>query len=493
VLGRHSATSFHGFAEVVSFFLPPPLCQRYARLITDIGSLPGATLDDAFGLFVCQLWTTEPAIIATAAHWFGVPPEDVAKSRDHVLDDWNTWESVWDIDAHAQLIDSQDVTTPTPPALDANFTRMARQCRYAVWVPAFPDGSAYLTEIAARHTRGGDRRVPRYATALARQVIERLEELWLNASIAQDVGDLLRAFYRRHVPGRTRVNALAEEALGELEDALRDASSGDGEALWSRRFPDWVRSTALRVLLARSQPAEGVESPLAILDRLRPHLVDVVASVGLAMVDPADLGTGAARRSAGTSVRERKAKHAAATATKRIERRLFLPAGLKPVASYGDQTLTTAARHGRLAAAHFLRRWYTTDRAVADYLPKQEPRGIVKHGFRAVATLSPYGYFVAMNRFRHLLVRERNRVFIPEELWWRLKEGLDRPVSGPDILLRFATSHHDYHRLLTAAKAGRLEGVHDPHRRAWVTTREQVEAYRSIDRLMPRHGRDLLG
>src|SRR5258708_1811144 len=82
VLGRHSATSFHGFAEVVSFFLPPPLYQRYARIISDIGALPGATLDDAFGLFVCQLWTTEPAFIATGAHWFGVPPEDVARSRD---------------------------------------------------------------------------------------------------------------------------------------------------------------------------------------------------------------------------------------------------------------------------------------------------------------------------------------------------------------------------------------------------------------------------
>jgi hypothetical protein len=45
-----------------------------------------------------------------------------------------------------------------------------------------------------------------------------------------------------------------------------------------------------------------------------------------------------------------------------------------------------------------------------------------------------------MNRFGHLLVLEKNRVFIDEEFWWRIKENLDRLVRGPEILLRFATS-----------------------------------------------------
>lgn len=139
----------------------------------------------------------------------------------------------------------------------------------------------------------------------------------------------------------------------------------------------------------------------------------------------------------------------------------------------------TAARHGRLAAVRFLDRWYTADRAVKDYLPKQEPRAITKHGFRAAATLSPYAYFVAMNQYKHLLVREHNRVFIHEELWWRLKQDLDRPIVGPEVLLRFATTQYDYRQLISAAKTGHLEASYDRHRRAWLTTREAVEAYRS--------------
>ncbi len=53
---------------------------------------------------------------------------------------------------------------------------------------------------------------------------------------------------------------------------------------------------------------------------------------------------------------------------------------------------------------------------------------------------APYACFAVMNRFGHLLVLEKNRVFIDEEFWWRIKENLDRPVRGPEILLRFATS-----------------------------------------------------
>jgi len=46
-----------------------------------------------------------------------------------------------------------------------------------------------------------------------------------------------------------------------------------------------------------------------------------------------------------------------------------------------------------------------------------------------------------MNRFGHLLVPEKNRVFIADELWWRIKEDLDRTVRGPDVLLRFASAN----------------------------------------------------
>src|SRR5260370_335058 len=197
-------------------------------------------------------------------------------------------------------------------------------------------------------------------TALVRQIHERLEELWLKASIAQDVQDVLRVFFRRHIRSWTQANALAEEALAAVEHELRGASSGAGTALWSRRFPEWVRSIALRVLLARRQHVDGVESPTVILDRRRPHLVDVGAAITGATLDPPDLGTCAAQRTAGAGAGERKAKRAAAAARRRIERRLFLPAGLKPVASYGQQTLTGAARHGRLAAVRFLGRWYMT-------------------------------------------------------------------------------------------------------------------------------------
>jgi hypothetical protein len=483
VLRRHSATSPSDFAEVVSFFLPSRLYQRYARIISDIASLPGATLDDTFGLFVCQLWTMDPVLIGDAARWFGVREEDVARCRDRALEQWDAWEGVWDTDAHSQLIDTQEQVTPNPRAPVSNFTRMARQCRYDIWVPAFPDGSGYVAAITAPHNVGAAHDVPRQTTALVGRIVERLEDLRLNELIAQNVRGTLAAFYRQHVPGRTSVNALTDEALVALEDALRDGSNGDEGGIWSRPFTEWVRSIALRVMLARGQTGEGVESPQAILDRLRPHLLDVVVSGSVADIDLAVGRKGAIGTSAGAAIRNRKARRALANAVRRIERRLFLPAGLKPVASYGDQTLTTAARHDRLAAVRFLGRWYTTDSAVGDYLPKQEPRWVVKRGFRAIAALSPYAYSVAMNRFRHLLVRERNRVFIQEELWWRLKEDLDQPVRGPEVLLRFATSQYDYQRLLAAAKTGRLEALRDPQRRAWVTTREHVEAYRSGDRL----------
>jgi hypothetical protein len=447
------------FADIVSYFVPPPLYERYARMISDIGRLPGVTLDDALGLFVCQLWTTKAALVGDAARWFGVRQEDVANCRDRVLDYWDVWESLWDVDAYSQLIDGPSVAAPTPPARAANFTRMARQCRYTVWVPAFPNGNAYVATLFARRRLTNADRLPQYATVLACQISKLLEELQLNALIGQGVRDLLTVFYRRHIRGRVRVHALAEETLAAVEEALRAGSTGGEGGLWLRPFPEWVRSIALRVMLAKSRA--GGESPRAILDRLRPHLEDVVDSATLAVVDlVSDATSATTMRSA--SVGDRRVNRAVAIARRRIERRVFLPAGLKPVASYAEQTLTTAARHGRLAAVRFLHRWYTTDWAVGNYLPKQEPRSVMKHGFRAIVTLSPYAYFVALNRFEHLLVREQNRVFIDEELWWHINEDLDldRPVIGQDLLLRFAMSQYDYRRLLAAAKTGRLEAVY---------------------------------
>ena len=481
VTDRNSAPPPGDFAELVSFFLPPPLYLRYSKIINDISSVPGIALDDALGLFVCQLWTIDRDSIVHAARWFGVPSEDIRRCRDRVLDDWDAWENVWDVDAHVQLIGNRAEGTSSEHECADNFSRLVRQCRYSVWLPAFPNGSAYMAALLARCGTGDHSGVPRHTTALARQIIERLDELRLNALIAKDLRDKLRAFYRQHVPGRTRVNALADEALATLEEALQEGSLAD-QGLRSRPFLDWVRGRALQMLLARTQRGDGTESPQAILDRLRPHLAEFAKSSALQTVDPADLSSTASDARGRTPVGDRRSRRAVARATRRIERRLFLPAGLKPVFSYADQTLATAARHGRLAAVRFLSRWYTTDGAVSHYLPKQEPRAVMKRGFRAAATLSPYAYFVAINRFRHLLVRENNRVFIQEELWWRLKQDLDRPASDPDVLLRFATSQYDYRRLLTASKTGRLEAIHDPHRRAWMTTREQVEAYRSIDR-----------
>jgi hypothetical protein len=92
-----------------------------------------------------------------------------------------------------------------------------------------------------------------------------------------------------------------------------------------------------------------------------------------------------------------------------------------------------------------------------------------------------YACFAVMNQA--LLVREKNRVFIDDELWLRIKEDLDRTVRGPDILLRFAISQSAYRRLGEAARFGRLEALYDPHRRTWVTTREAVEVHASNDRL----------
>jgi len=50
-----------------------------------------------------------------------------------------------------------------------------------------------------------------------------------------------------------------------------------------------------------------------------------------------------------------------------------------------------------------------------------------------------YACFAVMNQA--LLVREKNRVFIDDELWLRIKEDLDRTVRGPDVLLRFASAN----------------------------------------------------
>ncbi len=91
-----------------------------------------------------------------------------------------------------------------------------------------------------------------------------------------------------------------------------------------------------------------------------------------------------------------------------------------------------------------------------------------------------------MNRFGYLLVLEKNRVFIDEEFWWRVKEDLDRPVSGREILLRFATSQYAYWRLLEAAKLVawrhstiRIGGRGSRRARRWKPT-TQVTAWRPI-------------
>ena len=117
---------------------------------------------------------------------------------------------------------------------------------------------------------------------------------------------------------------------------------------------------------------------------------------------------------------------------------------------------------------------------LSDYLLKQ-------HHIRREAEVprcfprAVYACFAAMNQA--LLVREKNRVVIDDELWLRIKEDLDRTVRGPDILFRFAISQSAYRRLGEAARFGRLEALYDPHRRTWVTTREAVEAHASNDRL----------
>jgi hypothetical protein len=63
----------------------------------------------------------------------------------------------------------------------------------------------------------------------------------------------------------------------------------------------------------------------------------------------------------------------------------------------------------------------------------------VKPKFRAVFRGALYACFAVMNQA--LLVREKNRVFIDDELWLRIKEDLDRTVRGPDVLLRFASAN----------------------------------------------------
>lgn len=269
--------------------------------------------------FVCQLWTEEPTLLASVARWFGVRPEHVARCRDHILDNWDAWDGVWDIDAPGELGDGEDMAAPKSAAVANNFTRLACACRYARWLPAFLDGDAYLTAIAASY-RLDQPSVQRHATALVRQITERLNEFRLDVLIAQDVKNLLKRFYRQHIPGRTRINALAEEAHAALEDELRSASR-DETVVWSRQFPQWVRSVALRVLLTRGQQGAGVDSPRAIFDRLKPHLRD-----GVARLD--------ATQRAGPDVDARKRRRATTLARKRIERGVFLPAGLKPVAAY---------------------------------------------------------------------------------------------------------------------------------------------------------------
>jgi hypothetical protein len=473
-----AASPYIDFPEVVSFFLPPPMYSRYGRIISDIARLPRIGLDEAFGIFICQLWSMEPHLMHDVAQWFGARSEDVTRCRDWVLHQWDAWESRWDIDAHALLPDVEEPAAGLPPA-GANFERLARQCRYDLALPAFPDGSEYLFSMVERQKRTAAPLHREYVTSLVATVIRRLDNLRLNSLIARDQHTLLSGFYRQHVSGHRRIRELADAALATIEDQLREVTASASEELGALPFSAWVNGIAIRVMLAQLPAHESPETPEAILGQLKPHLDEVLKRAGVVNFALVVGGSGTGGITDARAIGERKVRHALAVARKRMERRILLPAGLKPVASFRDSSLVTAARHGRLDAVRLLGHWYTSNRAVLAYLPKQEPRTISKRGFRPIADLPPYAYAEAVNCYKHLLVRHRNRVFIDEGLWLELRASLDGPFSEPAMLLRFATSQHDYRRLLAAAKSGQLKAQHDPGCRGWLTTREHVEAFRT--------------
>jgi hypothetical protein len=113
--------------------------------------------------------------------------------------------------------------------------------------------------------------------------------------------------------------------------------------------------------------------------------------------------------------------------------------------------------------------------------PDAAPRFVVKPRFRAVFHTVSVRLLRGDEPLRAPPGAGEKQGLHRLEFWWRVKEDLDRPVSGREILLRFATSQYAYRRLLQAARFGRLEALYDPHRRTWVTTREAVEASQSSD------------
>jgi len=132
--------------------MPPREYQRFTGLIAAIEELEPATLDDRLGLLVLHEWIFDPATIPQMAEWFGVREEDVRRSRDHILDHWDTVAHVWDIDSqHALIRDEQEMRTASEAVTAWTHAQHSRNpCPYVSALPCFRDGSLFAEHIAHR-------------------------------------------------------------------------------------------------------------------------------------------------------------------------------------------------------------------------------------------------------------------------------------------------------------------------------------------------------
>ena len=151
-----------------------------------------------------------------------------------------------------------------------------------------------------------------------------------------------------------------------------------------------------------------------------------------------------------------------------LDDKIFYPLGLRRIADYHDNVLTTAAGRGSLQAIKFLGLWYTSDQWIRSYQPRRMSvmQAVVDEGYLLLSESTTTDEYATLRgkRYAHLLRKDTGRIYIIRKNLEAFRNQRRRnvraePPEGLQPLRNFAANIGEYLQLHIAAVNGELEAV----------------------------------